>query len=104
VQELPLAGEPASPAQAPPRNPNIPGFHPIRNGGGNPFGGSANVVGSGVKVGGLPPVPGSANYSAPPEQQPTMMPEEQVILMAANRELTGQKVALSRYCGLLRSA
>jgi hypothetical protein len=108
VQELPLSSQSASPAPAAagnPNIPNIPGFRPNVSGG-NPLGGPGNVVGSGMNLGatssgggnggnnfnGLPAVPGRANYSATQQQQPAMTPEEQVIAMEANRELTKQQV------------
>ena len=108
VQELPLSSPSASPAPAAAGNPNIPtipGFRPNVNGG-NPFGGPGNVVGSGVNVGGgvrgggnggnnfngLPTSPVRASSSATQQQQPEMTPEEQVIRMEVNRELTKQQV------------
>ena len=106
VQELPLSSQSASPAPAATGNPNIPGFRPNVNVGGNPFGGPGNIIGSGVNVGGgvrsggnggnnfngLPQVPARASSSATQQQQPAMTPEEQVIAMEANRELTKQQV------------
>jgi len=109
VQELPLSSQSASSAPAAATgNPNIPGFHPIINGGnpGNPFGGPGNLGGTGANLGGgarpggngannfngLPTIQPRTTYSAPQPQQPEMTPEEQVIAIEANRELTKQQV------------
>jgi hypothetical protein len=109
LQELPLASAPASAAPAPGMmSPNIPGARPNFNGGGNPFGGPGNFGGNGGNFGGRNPgggnggnnfngqpfgsVPSGNNYSPQAQQQPTMTPEEQVIAIEANRELTKQQV------------
>jgi len=106
VQEIPLASQSANPAPAPAGIPNIPGFHPNVNVGGNPVGGPASLIGGGANVAGgvhfggtggnnfngLPPTSAPANSPATQQQQPSMTPEEQVILMEANRELTKQQV------------
>jgi hypothetical protein len=110
VQELPLSSQSASSAPAATTgNPNIPGFHPIINNGGNPgnpFGGPGNLGGTGANLGGgarpggngannfngLPTVQPRTTYSAPQPQQPELTPEEQVIAIEANRELTKQQV------------
>ena len=94
VQELPLASTAAGSAPAAvTMNPNIPGFRPNINNG-SQIGGPGNFGGrngSGGNVGNNPngspfgaaPTTGG-NYSARP-QQPALSPEQQVILIEAQR-------------------
>jgi hypothetical protein len=95
VQELALASTPASSAPAATMRPNIPipNFHPNGNNG-NRFGGPGNFGGNGGNFGRLnrgggnggnnPNGSTGGNYSAQ-SQQPTITPEQQVIMIEAQR-------------------